>query len=117
VRLVFLSVVLVLALLAALVFWSGKPSVRANRAPLPMTFAHADHEAVTCVRCHHNFVDDVGFGGECLHCHQTDAAVAHLVEEQFHGLCRGCHLEQHATGEPGGPVRQCQACHTADEHP
>ena len=40
-----------------------------------------------------------------------------LIEEQFHSLCRGCHVEQQRLGEESGPTRQCIDCHTADEAP
>jgi predicted CXXCH cytochrome family protein len=117
VKVIILSSCALLVALVALTAWSGRPAVRADRETLPMTFAHADHRATGCATCHHNFVDAVGFGGECIDCHQTDATVAHLVEAQFHDLCRGCHVERRAAGETAGPVRQCRACHTPDDAP
>ena len=83
---------------------------------LPMTFAHADHVAVNCVDCHHNYVDDTG-GGLCMNCHVTDPRVWPLLQNQFHALCRGCHEEKAALGEDGGPPRQCMECHLGDELP
>jgi len=117
VKVIAISTALLIGLFLALAAWSGRPSVRAERASLPMTFAHADHHAAGCATCHHNFVDSVGFGGQCIECHQTDTSVAHLVEQQFHDLCRGCHVERRAAGERAGPVRQCRACHTEDQAP
>lgn len=83
---------------------------------LPMNFAHEDHVPVNCVECHHNYVDDTG-GGLCMNCHVTDPSVWPLLENQFHGLCRGCHEEKAALGEDGGPPRQCMACHLGDDLP
>lgn len=83
---------------------------------LPLTFAHADHQEVNCVDCHHEFVDATP-RGPCLECHAEDPAVAHLLETQFHDLCRGCHVERLAAGLAAGPTRACAACHTADEAP
>lgn len=116
-RLANLAVVSLCAVLVWLVVWSERPSTRAGRALLPMNFAHADHGEINCVQCHHNFTDEVGFGTDCLLCHQIDASVAHLVEQQFHDLCRGCHQQRQRDGEPGGPVRACRECHTGDDLP
>ena len=80
---------------------------------LPLTFAHVDHTEVSCVACHHDFADDTG-PGLCLDCHKRDPTVAHLIEEQFHDLCRGCHAELAAEGEAAGPLRACNACHVPD---
>lgn len=116
-RLALASVVGLVVVFAALVGLSEQASTRAARPLLPMRFAHADHTGENCTTCHHNFVDEVGFGADCLVCHTTDPSVAHRVEQQFHDLCRGCHLELAAMGEPGGPVRACRACHTGDDLP
>ncbi len=83
---------------------------------LPMTFAHFDHGQVGCLTCHHNYVDDTG-NTQCMTCHLTDPSVLPLFEEQFHDLCRDCHAELAAKGEPSGPTRQCVACHLSDERP
>jgi hypothetical protein len=65
----------------------GQQRLRAERAMLPVTFAHLDHRSVT------------------------------LIETQFHTLCRDCHVEKQAEGEDGGPTRRCLDCHTTDDAP
>lgn len=82
-----------------------------REAPLlPVAFEHADHRTVGCRDCHHNFVDDTG-DGLCYDCHKRDAALAVRIERDFHGLCRGCHLELAAAGAAHGPLRRCGVCH------
>lgn len=105
------------ALLAAGYLWlQWQEDLRAGRPMLPLTFAHLDHHTVNCIACHHNFVDDTG-AGLCFDCHKTDPAVNALIEEQFHTLCRDCHVQMQRLGEDGGPTRRCIACHTADDAP
>ena len=116
-RVALFSTGLLAGLLLVLVAWSSRVEVRAEAELLPVTFAHADHISQNCVECHHNYVDEVGFGANCLACHKTDESVAHLIEPQFHDLCRGCHEEHMAAGEATGPVRECLRCHTADDDP
>lgn len=77
---------------------------------LPMTFAHSDHFDVACATCHHEFVDGTA-GLPCIACHATDAKVAHMLEQQFHSLCRTCHVREQASGKPSGPTRSCLDCH------
>lgn len=83
---------------------------------LPMSFAHADHVKEACTTCHHNFTDGTGFGN-CMTCHVTDKEVWPLLETQFHDLCRSCHVERNAKGQPAGPTRECVACHLRDDKP
>ena len=83
---------------------------------LAMNFAHADHVEQSCIDCHHNFVDTTGLG-MCIDCHKTDTSVAPLLEEQFHELCRSCHVSEQQKGSEHGPTRQCNACHTPDDQP
>jgi len=90
--------------------------VRADPARLPMTFAHADHRAQNCIRCHHEFVDHSG-QGLCLDCHLRDPKLRPLFETQFHDLCRGCHIEQTRLGNDAGPTRRCYDCHHEDDQP
>ena len=112
------AVTLVIVVLTAFMLWAANDIARF--APphdiLPMTFAHADHAGENCLVCHHNFQDDSG-GGACISCHQTDASVNLIIREQFHGLCMDCHTERSAQGEPAGPLRVCDNCHTADSRP
>ena len=83
---------------------------------LAVNFAHADHIEQNRVECHHNFADDTGTG-MCFDCHKTDPEVADLIEEQFHDLCRNCHLEEQTEGGDHGPTRQCISCHVRDNKP
>lgn len=83
---------------------------------LPMSFAHEDHIAENCIVCHHNYNDDTG-GGPCMNCHTTNQDVWPLFEKQYHDLCRTCHEEKAALGEPGGPPRHCIECHRGDDLP
>jgi len=106
------------ALVRALVFaslCSASAHARAD-ARLPMTFAHADHRAQNCIRCHHEFTDRSG-QGLCLDCHLRDAKIRPLLETQFHALCRGCHVEQRRLGNTAGPTRRCYDCHHEDDQP
>ena len=85
-------------------------------AMLAVNFAHADHLEQNCVECHHNFADATG-AGMCFDCHKTNADVAHLIENQFHDLCRNCHVDNQAAGANHGPTRQCVGCHVRDNRP
>ncbi|MEM9532307.1 MAG: cytochrome c3 family protein [Pseudomonadota bacterium] len=117
---------LVVLALVAWVLWRGSPIAEelpaqdhyfGSPAPiLPMSFAHRDHTTVHCAECHHNFVDDTGHA-PCMLCHVTDKELWPMLEEQFHDLCRGCHVKLAAHGEPGGPPRQCIGCHVQDFEP
>lgn len=89
---------------------------RAATPLLPVTFAHKTHTSVSCVVCHHDFIDHSG-QGLCFDCHKTHPDVAALVEEQFHELCWGCHVTKQKSGEDHGPTRQCVSCHEADDDP
>ena len=113
----------VLALgLVALAEYISTDSGHPNHVPHPagmmlaVSFAHADHVDQTCISCHHNYVDNTGIG-MCFDCHKTDPEVSPLIEEQFHDLCRSCHIDHQLKGEPHGPVRQCIRCHVPDEAP
>ena len=111
------SLTLLVLSLTILISWSEADSTRRQRPTLPMHFAHADHTGESCIACHHNFVDGTGFKAPCLRCHETDVTVAHLREQQFHELCRGCHQQRAIAGQPGGPTRACRHCHEADDEP
>lgn len=99
-----------LILLAGLMGCGASP---ADHPLLEMTFAHVDHREESCLSCHHDYADDTG-PGLCIDCHKRSPELALLIEEQFHGLCRGCHASRRAEGEPAGPVRACNLCHEAD---
>ena len=83
---------------------------------LPMKFAHIDHAREKCVDCHHNYQDDTG-QGLCMDCHYRDPELNHLMEQQFHALCRGCHEEKRLHGDKSGPLRTCGECHQLDYLP
>lgn len=81
---------------------------------LPMTFSHADHGDQQCATCHHNLVDRIS-GLTCISCHVSDPKVSHLFENQFHTLCRSCHLKERAARNASGPTRRCIDCHLPDD--
>lgn len=83
---------------------------------LPVNFAHADHQEVNCIKCHHNFVDASG-DGLCLDCHKRDPDIAPRIETMFHDLCRGCHAERQRERLDAGPSRACWSCHEGDQLP
>ncbi len=120
-----LLLIIVFALLTGLALYAQQirhDPFAENRVPHPagvmlaVSFAHADHVDQTCTSCHHNYIDDTGMG-MCLDCHKTDPEVAPLIEEQFHTLCMGCHVDEHTQGLESGPTRSCIACHVPDPHP
>ncbi|MEM6709767.1 MAG: cytochrome c3 family protein [Pseudomonadota bacterium] len=82
----------------------------------PVRFAHADHGAVACTTCHHEFLDNSG-AGLCFDCHRTAPATRQHLEHHFHALCRGCHVNTRLDGDAAGPVRRCSACHARDDEP
>ena len=91
-------------------FWGSAQRV------LPMTFDHVDHKGHNCINCHHNFADNTG-NSVCMHCHVANKDLEKLLQQQFHGLCMGCHVEMQIRGEEHGPIRQCIKCHTAEDRP
>ena len=93
-----------------------RPAQQADAPLLPMNFAHKDHTAENCIVCHHNFVDDTG-QQLCIDCHKRHAEVGLLIEEQFHTLCRSCHVERQREGKDAGPTRSCIDCHQQDPFP
>ncbi|MBS0393184.1 MAG: cytochrome c3 family protein [Proteobacteria bacterium] len=82
-----------------------------ERPPLlPLSFPHARHTAVNCVRCHHNYVDQRGFD-TCLHCHRSARAhIAVGAEARFHDFCLSCHRGA-AIEARRGPAGGCVVCH------
>ena len=92
----------------------GRAALPAGGPPiLPMRFVHDDHVQVPCASCHHEFIDRRP-GPPCLSCHVTDPKVSPLLEQQFHRLCRDCHVSDHAAGAASGPTRSCIGCHSPD---
>ena len=77
---------------------------------LPVAFVHADHTTINCVECHHDYVDDSGLG-TCYACHKADPELARNMQQHYHDLCRGCHVEKRHEEEKGGPLRVCSDCH------
>ena len=113
---VVVSIILIMiAVLSLSIAWY-RPNAIVEAPVLPMNFGHADHQAIECTTCHHNFIDDTGTG-LCVDCHKRSAEVAHLIEEQFHTLCRDCHAEHAQLGEETGPLRVCLDCHKVDSKP
>jgi hypothetical protein len=106
----WLLVLVALIAVALAVLAAVQDDHRAHAPVLPLTFDHADHRDVNCIECHHDYAEDKPLM-LCLACHKQDSQVAHLVEQQFHDFCRGCHVEDARTGEPHGPTRHCGACH------
>ena len=121
-----LSVIAAMAILCCTVLYCADQHVQDARHPnhvphaagtmLAVTFAHADHIEQACIDCHHNFVDDTGMG-MCFDCHKSHADVSAQIEEHFHSLCRGCHIEHALAGEEHGSTRACLACHQPDSAP
>ncbi len=78
---------------------------------LPVAFPHEKHTTVSCVTCHHNFIDKTGVGS-CLECHRTPSpALTQSAEATFHTFCRSCHTALAETTGKHGPTRACSACH------
>ncbi|MCC7461390.1 MAG: cytochrome c3 family protein [Gammaproteobacteria bacterium] len=121
--------VLALLLLAVHVLVSGRyvaplaarPGVRAvarelrepvwpGAAGLPLSFPHREHEGISCIACHHNYVDRSGMD-TCLGCHRAPLAdLRHGAEARLHDFCFDCHRTR-PHGAPHGPVAGCLACH------
>lgn len=84
-----------------------------QRPLLPLNFDHRIHGSVNCLTCHHDYAQKKtpGDAPTCILCHKATPALATRIEEDFHQLCRGCHLQHSQTLQAGGPVRSCQQCH------
>jgi hypothetical protein len=80
-------------------------------SPLRAYFPHENHRAVSCIACHHNFVDNTG-AGSCFDCHRgTRPDLPQAAEATFHEFCRDCHRGLAREGGKHGPVRECSGCH------
>jgi hypothetical protein len=74
-------------------------------------FLHADHTKVTCVTCHHNFVDQTG-KENCLPCHKRlGRSETMRVDRMFHAFCGECHRDDKRAGRATGPIDDCMGCH------
>ena len=83
----------------------------ARPSPIAVSFPHDSHTSVSCVVCHHNFVDHTGTTA-CIECHRSARAdLTHSSESTFHTFCRDCHTQLATNSEKHGPTRSCAACH------
>jgi predicted CXXCH cytochrome family protein len=87
-----------------------EPFLRRNEL-LVLAFPHDRHRAVSCIQCHHNFVDHSG-DGSCISCHRSNRAALRVgAEARFHDFCLGCHRDPPAYLRGHGPVSGCITCH------
>ena len=109
------SLVVLLALLpSAATLALREPFVR-RAEPLLLNFPHDKHRSVTCIECHHNFVDRTG-EGSCISCHRSDRAAMRVgAEARFHDFCLSCHRDPPGSGR--GPVTGCDSCHAPPSVP
>ncbi|MGE0280809.1 MAG: cytochrome c3 family protein [Rhizobiaceae bacterium] len=113
-----LAVVIALAVACMAIVYSA-PVSQARLAGLRTTpidsagFLHAKHATVTCVTCHHNFLDDTG-KENCLNCHKrVSTSETMRIDRMFHAFCGECHRRESRTGErKSGPIDDCSGCHT-----
>jgi Ferric reductase like transmembrane component/Class III cytochrome C family len=79
--------------------------------PLPLDFPHDRHTGVSCLFCHHNYVDKTGFD-TCVPCHRGHRPdLKEGAQSRFHSFCFGCHRRPDARFAHHGPVSGCVACH------
>ncbi|RWU18861.1 class III cytochrome C family protein [Pseudomonas alkylphenolica] len=95
--------------------FAGHAQLVRTRPLLPLDFNHQLHGKVNCLTCHHDYADHASSppSGErtCLLCHKKTPALALRIEQDFHALCRDCHLKQSQVFHAAGPIRECQRCH------
>jgi Class III cytochrome C family len=78
---------------------------------LHVHFPHEDHRTVTCITCHHNFIDKTG-ADSCFDCHRgARPELRQAAEATFHEFCRDCHRGLARERSKHGPVRECSGCH------
>jgi Class III cytochrome C family len=79
---------------------------------IAVIFPHDLHTSVSCVTCHHNYVDHTGTTA-CIECHRSARSdLLRCSESEFHTFCRGCHTQLSLDGQPKhGPTRSCAGCH------
>ncbi|MNO44823.1 Class III cytochrome C family protein [compost metagenome] len=95
----------------------GHAALVRERPLLPLNFDHQLHGRINCLTCHHDYADrsPAAPTGDraCIFCHKRTPALAERIEQDFHQLCRGCHLQKVQSIHAAGPVRACRQCHTA----
>lgn len=90
-----------------------REGVVARTRSLPVDFPHERHRAVSCVLCHHDFLDMSG-PGSCISCHRSARADLRAgAEARFHDFCLGCHRDPPAQFEHHGPRTGCASCHVS----
>jgi len=78
---------------------------------IAVNFPHDSHISVSCVTCHHNYVDHTGTTA-CIECHRsTRTDLVHSSESTFHTFCRDCHTQLALDSQKQGPTRSCSGCH------
>lgn len=109
---------IVLAALVALLALLRDGTALAMREPflrrgerLLVDFPHDKHRAVSCTRCHHDYLDRSG-EDSCVSCHRSGRTAIQVgVEARFHDFCLGCHRDPPAYLSGHGPVTGCDPCH------
>lgn len=80
-------------------------------AVIAVNFPHDLHTSVSCVTCHHNYVDHTGTTA-CIECHRSSRTdLGRSSEQTFHTFCRDCHAQLALDRHKHGPTRSCAACH------
>lgn len=81
-------------------------------SPIALNFPHDKHLSVSCVACHHNYIDHTGTEA-CILCHRSPRSdLVHSAEATFHTFCRDCHTQLASdSSRTHGPTRSCAACH------
>lgn len=89
-----------------------EPAARPDK--IAVTFPHDLHTSVSCVTCHHNYVDHTGTTA-CIECHRSARSdLVRSSESEFHTFCRNCHAQLALDGQPKhGPTRSCGGCHAS----
>lgn len=83
----------------------------ARPAAIAVNLPHDLHTSVSCVTCHHNYVDHTGTTA-CVECHRSSRTdLGRSSEQTFHTFCRDCHAQLALDGHKHGPTRSCAACH------
>jgi predicted CXXCH cytochrome family protein len=105
------SLLALLPLFAARTTVALREPFAARSERLPLDFPHDKHRSVSCVQCHHDYVDRSG-QGSCVACHRSARADLQVgVEARFHDFCLSCHRDPPATLVGHGPVTGCATCH------